>query len=268
MKLSVVITYFDKQDLIYRAIRSVTDQIRRKDEVIIVDDGSGDQHPVEAIQMLQSSRVTSRLIVLETNQGPGNAKNIGISSAGGEIIVLLDADDEMLAGSLVAIREAFEEYPEADFLFGDYIKHDESTGQHDIVSCQDISDVDGWLRPRALAKNWILLGSSPFRKSRIWDKYRYPSSEASTDDKDFWRSVLVGGAKGKYLSRTIYQWNIQPNGVNSHQNPRFRAQSWLRHRHFYKDHLSFMSYLWRLIKSTLLAIFYPDISSRKSTSRD
>lgn len=255
MELSIVITYFDKGELIFRAIRSITPQLDANIEVVIVDDGSGERYPAEAVEMLLSKGVVARLIGLERNIGPGNAKNVGISSAVGEIILLLDADDEIPAGALDAIRQAFESNPGADFIFGDYVKVYESSGKYAIVNCEEIAGTDGWLDQSKLANTWILLGSSPFRKSRIWVGNRYPLASASTDDMDFWRSVLVGGARGKYMSKTIYKWNVQEESNNTGQNSRVLAQAWLRHRHFYRQNLRTGQYLSLLARSLLLGSF-------------
>lgn len=81
--------------MIIRAVKSALDAIPSDGEVIVVDDGS--QKP--AIESL-SGIVDQRLIVLQNDGRHGGggsaARNLGLSHASGEVLFLLDDDDEIL----------------------------------------------------------------------------------------------------------------------------------------------------------------------------
>ena len=86
--ISVVIPAYNAMDTIAETLDSLLCQTRAADEIIVVDDGSTDatgevvkNHPVGA------------KIVRQRNSGAAAAFNNGISSAAGEFIALLDADD-------------------------------------------------------------------------------------------------------------------------------------------------------------------------------
>jgi glycosyltransferase involved in cell wall biosynthesis len=64
---------------------------------VVVDDGSSDD-TAACVRALADSRL--RLIIHEMNRGKGPACNTGIAAAGGDWIVVLDSDDELVPGAL------------------------------------------------------------------------------------------------------------------------------------------------------------------------
>lgn len=97
-KISVVICRYNTPlDLLYRAINSVFDSDHKNIEVILVDDGS-----VDNIEENINSEFKNKDIkyIYQENQGPGPARNTGISSASGEYICFLDSDDTLIKAGL------------------------------------------------------------------------------------------------------------------------------------------------------------------------
>lgn len=85
-----ILAAFNAQDTINRAIDSALSQTGVNIEVVVVDDCSQD-HTAELVSAYSDPRV--RLIRLESNRGPGGARNAGLAAARGDWIVILDADD-------------------------------------------------------------------------------------------------------------------------------------------------------------------------------
>lgn len=90
---SVVIPTFNRANLVRRAIDSVLAQTIDDFEIIVVDDCSTD-NTGEVVNGLADPRI--RLLPLTRNQGTAAARNAGIAAARGELISLLDSDDEYL----------------------------------------------------------------------------------------------------------------------------------------------------------------------------
>ena len=90
---SVVIPTFDRANLVRRAIASVLAQTIEDFEIIVVDDGSTD-NTGEVVRAFGDPRI--QLVRLTENRGPAAARNAGIAAARGELISLLDSDDEYL----------------------------------------------------------------------------------------------------------------------------------------------------------------------------
>ncbi|MCA1366864.1 glycosyltransferase family 2 protein [Bradyrhizobium sp. BRP14] len=88
--VTFVIAAFNAADTITRAIDSALAQEGLTVEVVVVDDRSSDA-TVALVAAIQDPRV--RLIALESNRGPGGARNAGFDAAQGEWIAILDSDD-------------------------------------------------------------------------------------------------------------------------------------------------------------------------------
>lgn len=125
--ISVIIPLYNKEAIIERTLRSVLSQDYDDYEVIIVDDGSTDKSleickrelPRMCHELSKNPQIVT--FVQQENGGPSKARNTGIYAARGEWYYLIDADDEILPGTLKALGEKAKEYPEADMILGEVI---------------------------------------------------------------------------------------------------------------------------------------------------
>ena len=95
--ISVVIPAFGRPDSVRRAMLSATDQEGVEVEVLIVDDGS----PTPLSKSMGEVPENVRIIRLDTNSGPGAARNFGASQASNSAIAFLDSDDSWAPAKLV-----------------------------------------------------------------------------------------------------------------------------------------------------------------------
>ena len=106
--VSVILPTYNRGWAIRAAIDSVLAQDYDPAELIVVDDGSTD----DTLRLLTGYDNRLRIIQQE-NQGVSSARNAGIRSASGDLIALLDSDDEWLPGKLTAQVNYFNTHPEA-----------------------------------------------------------------------------------------------------------------------------------------------------------
>lgn len=104
--ISLVIPTFNRQQLLRRALDSVTAQTRPPDQIIVVDDGSTD----ETAEMI-TTHFPSVHYLQQAQSGVSAARNRGITAAQGDWIALLDSDDEWLPDKLALQIEALGEQP-------------------------------------------------------------------------------------------------------------------------------------------------------------
>ncbi|NJN67445.1 MAG: glycosyltransferase family 2 protein [Chloroflexaceae bacterium] len=96
--VSVVIPCYQCAATIARAVASVAGQTMRPAEVILVEDGSGDE-TLEVVQQVQrdyqppGGEPWVRVISLGRNRGPSAARNTGWDAATQPYVAFLDADD-------------------------------------------------------------------------------------------------------------------------------------------------------------------------------
>ena len=98
--ISVVIPVYNGANTILRALMSVRQQTLAPAEVIVVDDGSLDETATVVSRFLVDSRLAGWRLIRQTNKGPASARDVGIKSANGRHIALLDADDEWMPAKL------------------------------------------------------------------------------------------------------------------------------------------------------------------------
>ena len=96
MKVSTIVPVYNKARYISRCIQSVLTQTFSEFELILVDDGTTD----ESIAIARSFSDPRIRIIQQPNQGPGSARNTGISRAKGHFCAFLDADDAWLPNYL------------------------------------------------------------------------------------------------------------------------------------------------------------------------
>ncbi len=92
IKISVIVPIYNMAEYIPDCLESILGQSLHDIEVICVDDGSKDAS-VSVIEDYISKDERVKLLI-QGNLGPGNARNRGISSASGQYVAVIDADDK------------------------------------------------------------------------------------------------------------------------------------------------------------------------------
>lgn len=107
-QVSVVIPNYNHTRFVSQAIQSALDQTYRSFEIIVVDDGSTDNS-----QEVVASFGNQVCYIWQENRGLGAARNTGIRAAQGELIGLLDADDQWSPIFLETMVSLAARHPEA-----------------------------------------------------------------------------------------------------------------------------------------------------------
>jgi hypothetical protein len=115
LTVSAVIATYNRAHLIGRAIDSALAAIGAEDELIVVDDGSTDD--TAAAVAAYGDRVR---FLQEEHAGAGPTRNAGLAAAGGDLVALLDSDDEWWADKIELQRRYLEAHPEILYVFSDF----------------------------------------------------------------------------------------------------------------------------------------------------
>lgn len=248
--VSVVITNFNKGAALLRAMASVKEQNELPKELILVDDCSTDPTSVEILKKLSAPDCNFRLLRTPRNLGAAGAKNFGIKNATGTLIMLLDSDDELPSQAVSQVRNFFGKHRQTAVVFGDALWVDGSPPEQTIRSGANIASPDGGLNIRKLAKNWQLLGTSPFRRSVFTSVGGFDTSHPRTDDVDFFRRVLVAGFEAKYLGKTIYVYHRNLSDNNQRIDAVDLSLSWFRNMDFYLKALTPIEFIFMFLTKT------------------
>jgi len=120
MKISVIITLYNKAPYILRCINSVNNQTYDDIEGLIIDDCSTDDSlriSVDAINQYKGN-VRWRIIHMDTNVGVSSIRNKGIAEAAGDYIYYIDADDEIVPNCLENFVSVLEKHPNVEVIVG------------------------------------------------------------------------------------------------------------------------------------------------------
>ncbi len=113
---SVVITTYNRAELLKRALDSLVLQTEKNWEAIIVDDESTDNTYNKILPYIETYPAIS--YIKKEHSGEPLSKNAGIFSASGKYITFLDSDDEYASEHLELRKEILGDDVSLDFLHG------------------------------------------------------------------------------------------------------------------------------------------------------
>jgi glycosyltransferase involved in cell wall biosynthesis len=181
--VSIIIPLYNQEKFVGEAIQSALSQTFRDFEVIVVDDGSTDN----------GSEVVSRFggrirNIYQENQGLAGARNTAIRAAQGELIGLLDADDQWLPDYLETMVALADRNPQAAVLFCAAQSMDE-TGNDlpEIFGKPPASSPD--IFQTLLRANFLIPSTILMRRSISLEAGSFDSSLRSCEDWDLWLRI-------------------------------------------------------------------------------
>jgi glycosyltransferase involved in cell wall biosynthesis len=113
---SVIITTYNRANLLIKAVDSLICQTENDWEAIIVDDESKDDTHLKVLPYLKSN--SNIKYIRKNHGGEAASKNEGISTSSGKYITFLDSDDEYDPLHLQIRKEILIKDPSIRFLYG------------------------------------------------------------------------------------------------------------------------------------------------------
>ncbi|KAF2513442.1 glycosyltransferase family 2 protein [Flavobacterium foetidum] len=236
MKHTVVIPLYNKESYISEAIRSLAFQEKKASELIIVDDCSTDQSLIflkEALSFFapQFLQTTVKIIELQENKGLGNACNIGIENAEGELISFLDADDYyapacLKDADLLMKQESIDVLVLGIVLIPSqcYLPQIQSF-EKELVPLTDDLFLIPEIRHTISAPDFIIgVCKNVIIKREFLENVRYETSESLNEEIDFWYRVLKN-MKKDLRAALLHKACIEVQEVKS-SFPKINYKNW------------------------------------------
>jgi glycosyltransferase involved in cell wall biosynthesis len=166
--ISIIVRTKDRPNLLQRCLQSLTEQIRRPDEVIVVNDAG---LAVENI-LAQFTELNLILVENEINQGRARAGNLGVEACNCDYIGFLDDDDRYFADHLQRLAVAIEHFDAKIVYSGCVLLQRDSLGnnENEIVQEQNIGQYnESYNSQRLYYENYIPLINILIHR-QLWDK--------------------------------------------------------------------------------------------------
>lgn len=207
LDISVIITNYNREEFLGRAIRSCQKQSLPRDryEIIVVDDASTDN----SLSVIPEG---VRVIALKENVGVAEASNVGIRAAQGSLIIRVDSDDYIKEHCLLFLSEILLNNPDIGFVYSDHIRVDAQERQIDRVV---INTLDLLFRHGA---------GIMFRKFYLEALGFYDKNLRNAEDFDLLRRYLKN-YDGYHLKLALYNYRQHDSNMTADESERKRWES-------------------------------------------
>jgi glycosyltransferase involved in cell wall biosynthesis len=209
-KISVIISTYNRRQVLPRAVASVLAQDEQGFELIVVDDGSTDDTQVY-LASLKDPRI--RVVASARNLGVAAARNLGLEAARADIVALLDDDDVYLSRRLSAPLAIFDGNPDVVCTLSSSIKVD--------LACTQVTAMPN-LKLASAAFEWALIcdligveGTGiTVRRAPARDIGGFSAGLKLTEDREFLIRLAPLGS-GCLIADTLWQKHWSDDGLSN-----------------------------------------------------
>lgn len=245
MKVCVVIPAYNAAAYVVEALDSVAGQSAPPDQVVVVDDGSGDDTARVVRAWIAAHPACDARLVGQANGGIPVARNAGIRAGGGDWIALLDADDVWEADHLAALRAALAAAPDAVAAYGagrllvdgqvqprlyDDFWDNPSRRHGKPLDGTDCLRIDGAALARLIHGNFIKPSSLCFSRAAALAVGLFDEGLRVSEDREFLIRLLLSG-DFVYTPTPITRYRWHDDNASSHKNSRRNMEYALRALH-------------------------------------
>lgn len=229
MKISYVITVFNKAPYIADVIRSLANEHSvafEAAEYIFVDDGSSD-NSIEIIRE-NEALLPGKLVILEQeNLGAAVATNAGVDKATHDWVRLLDGDDIVCQNSTAAMYTLAQE-KQIEFVLGSYgyfSKNTDLLPQIEVVDAIDYAVMDQEECLKRFIKNFTHNSSCMLFKKDLFQKFSGADTRLMSPDYTIALRAVTNTSKIILLHNNVSQMVDEAPGRLSSQIGRSRYDS-------------------------------------------
>lgn len=211
--VAVIIAHFNGSNTISTALKSVYQQTRLPDEVIVVDDGSsGNEFAV--LQELQ--KVFQFTLLRQANGGQSSARNLGVSKSECDFVCFLDQDDYYLSNHIEDLLGAWDfQDSRLAFAYGDLWRQtfDGIITSHSCVKIEGPhphTDIASMIRRNL----YILPSATMISRTAFLEVGGFDVQFRGYEDDDLFIRFFAAGYSNKYLDRAVTVWTLNRNSTS------------------------------------------------------
>jgi glycosyltransferase involved in cell wall biosynthesis len=224
--ISIILPTYNRAAWLIKSMGSVINQTYSNWEMIVWDDGSND-NTEEVVKSFHDERIK---YYKGFNKGAAFARNRALEKSIGNYIAFLDSDDEWVSDKLGRQVEILDKYPYIDFLFGNYLNIDLSTGVKGLAFDQfelglhnlQVSLIESTLfaiyqgMPESLfIANFIATDSVLVRKTAVDLAGKFNETLCNAEDLEYWWRMGLHGVNFAYVDDILMVRNKPPDSLSS-----------------------------------------------------
>ncbi len=208
VRVSVVVPSFNHERFVGTALRSIIDQTRPPDELLVIDDGSSDGS-IQIIEQTLADAPFPAELVVRGNHGLSTTLNEGLHRTAGELFAYLSSDDLWHPDRLAVAVETLADHP-ASMAFGDCVIIDENdqplsvwgSGYH--IPALSLDDLFQF-------RSIPLSSTVTYRRSAV---ERFGWNEASRMEDYELYLLLASEGSLRYIPRALGSWRMHGGNVS------------------------------------------------------
>jgi glycosyltransferase involved in cell wall biosynthesis/Tfp pilus assembly protein PilF/ubiquinone/menaquinone biosynthesis C-methylase UbiE/pyruvate-formate lyase-activating enzyme/dTDP-glucose pyrophosphorylase len=206
-KVSIVMSVFNQENFIDKAVKSILEQTFTDFEFIIINDGSTDETQ-KVLRRFDDPRI--RLIKQEENMGLTSSLNRGMSIAKGKYIARMDGDDISLPTRLEKQVQFLDKHPEIavvgtySYWINDYQK---------VIGMSDFPHNNEKMQVDMLRRNCLCHGSIMSRRKVLEEFGFYDEEFKFAQDYDLWLRVSEQ-YKIANVPERLYLWRYGQKSIS------------------------------------------------------
>ncbi len=207
VQVSIVIPSYDQGQLLLEAVASAERCAPPQSELIIVDDGSEDQHTLDILQVL---RAGGYFVHQQLHGGHVAALNTAVSLSRGDYVLPLAHDNILCPGFIEAAIDILDTDSLVGVVYGNY---------HIFGLYSAVRNVPSFDLDKLLLSNYID-ASSIFRK-KVWIDCGGYDAAMFYEDWEFWINAASLGWQFYKVDQITFNYRVRPNSllaqVSSHE---------------------------------------------------
>jgi glycosyltransferase involved in cell wall biosynthesis len=226
--VSIVVPAYQSASYLRLCLTTIAQQTYSNWQAIVVDDASPGDPFVELRREFPSPRF--RWIRHPDNRGPGPSRNSGVEHSEGELIFLVDSDDELQPTCVERLAAALRETPAADCAFCDFEFFGAEAKIHRFQ----------YGGPGSLARSQCCPSQTMIRRTawlEVGGQVTNPRGLTGNEDWDFWLRLAKRGTNLVQLSEPLYRYRVRTGSVT----PIRKCQDARHRRRLFRAHGDFIS---------------------------
>lgn len=197
--VSVIVPCYNHGGFIETALESIKQQSYTNVEVIIVDDGSTDEHTKQVLKTLTAQY----RVIFQENQGPSVARNNAIKEAKGKYLFCLDSDNKVRKEYISRAVQILESRPEVGAVYANA----HTFGEENELRSQQDFDIKKQLRYNQIDM-CAIIRKEAFDGVDGFDEYM---SKRGLEDWDFWIKMHEKGWKLIRIPEIMFDYYVTDN---------------------------------------------------------